>query len=411
MVDLVQIGDVSRRSDILSIRHTARRPVPWLHVRPAVAVAQCAADVLAFLLAIALAELVSEGVVALIDPDVKVAVFHRLTAAVVAEIAALAIGMLFLLGVRGHYQRRMPLFSGLSDLLACGGIGLLLSAMLQFTSGAPDVWLLVGVACTLFPMSAVSLRWLSRIILACVGQWRIPLGGAGAGQVSHQSGVALRAFQKLGSAIVWRRLVRPTWRDAKATSDVLTAGVLLLVLVPVFAVIAVLVKCDGGPIFYAHTRIGAGGRRFGCMKFRSMSQDSDAILARILRDDPERAQEWAATQKLRDDPRVTRIGALLRKTSLDEIPQLLNVLLLDMSLVGPRPIVEKEMTHYGLNIEYYLKVRPGITGLWQVSGRSDTTYAQRVQLDSWYVNNWTPWEDFLIICKTVPAVLNRRGAV
>jgi Undecaprenyl-phosphate galactose phosphotransferase WbaP len=210
--------------------------------------------------------------------------------------------------------------------------------------------------------------------------------------------------------VVRNSLSRPVIRLAKIAFDVTLALLLLIVMLPVFLVIAVLVKRDGGPAFYAHRRVGANGRRFGCLKFRSMAVNADVLLERVLRESPERAAEWEATQKLRDDPRVTRIGAFLRKTSLDEIPQLINVLRLEMSLVGPRPIVESEMRHYGRDIAFYLQVRPGVTGLWQISGRSDTSYAERVMLDTSYVRSWSLVGDMVILAKTAPAVLARRGA-
>lgn len=204
---------------------------------------------------------------------------------------------------------------------------------------------------------------------------------------------------------------QPMARAAKMALDLVGAASLVLFVSPVLLAIAVLVKLDSGPVFFGHSRVGAGGRRFRCLKFRSMRVDSAAVLDHLLRTDSAAAIEWAATQKLRRDPRVTRIGAWLRKTSLDELPQLFNILRLEMSLVGPRPIVEEELRHYGEDIAYYYETRPGLTGLWQVSGRSDTSYRQRVRLDTWYVKNWTLWHDIAILAKTVPAVLNRTGAV
>lgn len=200
-------------------------------------------------------------------------------------------------------------------------------------------------------------------------------------------------------------------RAVKAFFDVTAAALLIAFLAPVLLAIAVAVKLDGGPVLFAHTRIGAGDRRFRCLKFRSMRPDSAAVLQRLLDTDPDAAMEWAATQKLRYDPRVTRVGSWLRKTSLDELPQLLNVLRLEMSLVGPRPIVAEEIHHYGPEIEAYFATRPGVTGLWQVSGRSTTTYQERVRLDAYYVRNWSLWQDALILARTVPAVLKRTGAV
>ncbi|MFT8247075.1 exopolysaccharide biosynthesis polyprenyl glycosylphosphotransferase [Roseomonas sp. BN140053] len=205
-------------------------------------------------------------------------------------------------------------------------------------------------------------------------------------------------------------LSRPVSRAVKVVFDVTVTSLGLLLLLPLLAIIAVLVKRDGGPVFFAHTRIGASGRPFKCLKFRSMVLDSDAALQQVLRTDPKARAEWNETQKLRDDPRITWIGRYLRRTSLDELPQLFNVLRLEMSLVGPRPIVEAEVARYDADIAYYYQTRPGLTGLWQISGRTETSYAQRVQLDSWYVKNWTLWHDLVILLRTVPAVLKSRGA-
>ena len=215
-------------------------------------------------------------------------------------------------------------------------------------------------------------------------------------------------------AVLWSyrdNLQQPVARVAKLAIDLGGALAMLVVLAPVFALIAAAVKLDGGTVLYAHRRIGAGGRSFPCLKFRSMVPDSDAVLARLLTTDAAAADEWAATHKLRGDPRVTWIGRILRQTSLDELPQLFNVLRLEMSLVGPRPIVQAEVHRYGDDIHHYYATRPGLTGLWQVSGRSDTGYKQRVQLDTWYVKNWSLWNDITILARTVPAVLKRKGAV
>ena len=200
-------------------------------------------------------------------------------------------------------------------------------------------------------------------------------------------------------------------RVLKTWLDLVGAASLVLVLSPLLLAIALMVKLDGGPVFYLHPRVGAGGRRFFCLKFRSMHQRSAEMLEHMLRTDAVAAIEWAATQKLRHDPRITRIGGFLRQTSLDELPQLFNVLRLEMSLVGPRPIVDNEIERYGDHIAYYYATRPGLTGLWQVSGRSSMTYRQRVQLDTHYVENWTLWLDAMILAKTVPAVLKRTGAI
>ena len=203
----------------------------------------------------------------------------------------------------------------------------------------------------------------------------------------------------------------PVARAAKLALDVAGAALLLLLLAPAMLIIAALVRRDGGPVFYAQPRIGRGGRLFGCLKFRTMVMNGDEVLRETLARDPRAAVEWEASQKLRDDPRVTAVGHFLRATSLDELPQLINVVRLDMSLVGPRPITEREAPRYGDEIAYYTAVRPGLTGLWQVSGRSDTSYARKVLLDSWYVRNWSFGQDIVILLKTIPAVVLRRGAM
>jgi undecaprenyl-phosphate galactose phosphotransferase len=171
-----------------------------------------------------------------------------------------------------------------------------------------------------------------------------------------------------------------------------------------------MVRRDGGPALFRHRRIGAGGRMFDCIKFRTMVVNADEVLRKKIKADAQVAAEWTATQKLRDDPRVTRIGSFLRRSSLDELPQLLNVLHGEMSLVGPRPIVQAEVARYGSDIEYYYAAKPGLTGLWQVSGRSDMSYARRIRLDVWYVRNWALWHDIAILFKTIPAVFLQRGA-
>lgn len=198
---------------------------------------------------------------------------------------------------------------------------------------------------------------------------------------------------------------------AKRALDILGAGTLLLLALPAFLVIAALVKLDGGRAFYAHERVGRGGRLFGCLKFRSMVMDSDRRLAALLASDPAARAEWEATRKLKNDPRVTWIGRVLRATSLDELPQLINVLKGDMSLVGPRPVQAAELAaFYGAAAQHYMAVRPGITGPWQVSGRSDTSYAQRVALDVAYVTHPSILTDVKILLRTPAAVLARRGA-
>lgn len=185
----------------------------------------------------------------------------------------------------------------------------------------------------------------------------------------------------------------------------------MIVILPVCAVIAAAIKLDSpGPIFFAHQRIGRDGKTFPCYKFRTMAVNAQELLEKYLASDPAIRQEWERDFKLKDDPRVTRVGRFLRKTSLDELPQIFNVLRGEMSLVGPRPIIKDEIAKYGDYINDFYLVRPGITGLWQVSGRSDVDYENRVQLDSWYVRNWSLWLDMMLLMRTVGVVVRGKGA-
>jgi lipopolysaccharide/colanic/teichoic acid biosynthesis glycosyltransferase len=193
--------------------------------------------------------------------------------------------------------------------------------------------------------------------------------------------------------------------------NVALAVVALIFLAPVMVAVALAVFLqDGGPVVFAHRRIGRGGRYFYCLKFRSMAIDAEQRLAGLLATDPVARAEWERDHKLRNDPRVTRLGAFLRKTSLDELPQLFNVLRGEMSLVGPRPIVDAEIPKYGRRFVSYCAVKPGITGLWQVSGRNDTSYRSRVAMDCLYAKQRNVLMDGFIIAATVPAVLMRRGS-
>lgn len=203
----------------------------------------------------------------------------------------------------------------------------------------------------------------------------------------------------------------PKGGSVKRAFDVVAASVLLFCALPAMFFIAVIMfSTDRGPVFFAHERIGHKGRRFRCLKFRSMVVDSQEALTRHLEMFPHAKAEWEATQKLRNDPRVTKIGRFLRETSLDELPQLINVIRGDMSLVGPRPIVHAEMARYAGDIVAYAATRPGITGLWQVSGRSDIDYEQRVQLDAQYVREWSFLGDIMILLRTIKVVLSRTGS-
>jgi lipopolysaccharide/colanic/teichoic acid biosynthesis glycosyltransferase len=229
-----------------------------------------------------------------------------------------------------------------------------------------------------------------------------------ASAVAHPMMASQGGFSLAPSGAGLAEALRPA---AKRAMDIAGAATLLLLCLPVFLALAALVRMDGGGAFYAHPRVGRGGRLFGCVKFRSMVVDSDRRLAELLERDPSARAEWEATRKLRQDPRVTWVGRFLRATSLDELPQLINVLKGEMSLVGPRPVIMAELTtYYGAAAGHYLAVRPGLTGPWQVSGRSDTTYAQRVALDVGYVTQPSLWNDVKILLRTPLAVIARRGA-
>lgn len=203
----------------------------------------------------------------------------------------------------------------------------------------------------------------------------------------------------------------PLGGHLKRVVDITLASIGLIVLSPLMLLIVAAMKLsDPGPIVFGHRRIGYDGRYFSCYKFRSMAVNSAELLQDLLHTDKAARLEWESTQKLRNDPRVTRLGKVLRETSLDELPQLINVLKGDMSLVGPRPIVDAEVHRYAHRFGAYKGGRPGLTGLWQVSGRSNTSYAARVKYDSVYARRWSLWLDLAILFRTVIVVLRRNGS-
>ncbi|HCL6410722.1 TPA: undecaprenyl-phosphate galactose phosphotransferase WbaP, partial [Klebsiella pneumoniae] len=208
---------------------------------------------------------------------------------------------------------------------------------------------------------------------------------------------------------VQQNLAKLSSRTLKRLFDIIASIAIIILLSPVLLYISRQVKKDGGPAIYGHERIGKDGKPFKCLKFRSMVTNSKDVLNELLQNDPEAKREWDTTFKLKNDPRITKIGAVLRRTSLDELPQLFNVLKGEMSLVGPRPIITAELERYNEEVDYYLLSKPGMTGLWQVSGRSDVDYETRVYLDAWYVKNWSMWNDIAILFKTVGVVLKKDG--
>jgi len=197
----------------------------------------------------------------------------------------------------------------------------------------------------------------------------------------------------------------------KRIFDIVMAAAAIALLSPLFAMLALMMKLsDRGPVFYAHRRIGQNGNVFYCLKFRTMVMNGDEVLARHFAENPKARAEWLTTRKLQHDPRITRIGQILRKLSLDELPQVFNILVGHMSVVGPRPVVKDELEMYGPAADCYLRSRPGLTGLWQVSGRNDLSYGTRVAFDRYYVENWSFLSDIKIIVLTVPAILASRGS-
>ena len=205
--------------------------------------------------------------------------------------------------------------------------------------------------------------------------------------------------------------VAPTSAALWRMFDIVVAAGILIVALPFLMILAaVMYLSDPGPLFFVHRRLGFRGQFFGCMKFRSMKVNGDQILREHLAKSPEARREWEETHKLKDDPRVTAIGAIVRKLSLDEFPQLINVLRGEMSIVGPRPIVEAEVARYGRFFEHYCAVKPGLTGLWQISGRNETTYRERIELDVSYVSRKSLALDTWLLIKTVQAVLFALGS-
>ncbi len=208
-------------------------------------------------------------------------------------------------------------------------------------------------------------------------------------------------------------LAEPLNNLTKRMFDYLVGGMLSLFLIVPLAIISLLIRLTSpGPSIYRQSRIGKGGRPFLCYKFRTMYRDADERLQGILDADPKAREEWAEYRKLKDDPRITPVGSFLRKTSLDELPQILNILKGEMSLVGPRPVTQEEIErYYKDSADLCFSVLPGITGLWQVSGRSNTSFGYRISLDSWYVRNWNLWLDIVILLKTVFVVVKKEGAI
>ena len=221
----------------------------------------------------------------------------------------------------------------------------------------------------------------------------------------------MRQVKLAGSSALHSGARHPVGGRYKRFLDITMAVAAILSLSPLLVMLAALVKfSDGGRVFYGHRRIGRNGRSFYCLKFRTMVENGDEVLVSHFASNPRSREQWDSTRKLQNDPRVTNVGQVLRKLSLDELPQVFNILAGDMSFVGPRPVMEDELELYGPAIECYLQSRPGLTGLWQISGRNDVSYRTRVDLDRHYVENWSFVRDLKILVMTLPAVLSSRGS-
>jgi undecaprenyl-phosphate galactose phosphotransferase len=207
------------------------------------------------------------------------------------------------------------------------------------------------------------------------------------------------------------RIQTPFGMTLKRSMDILVSGLAILATSPLFFYLYFQIKKDGGPVFFGQKRVGRDGKLFTCWKYRTMVVDAEEKLKSILATDPDAAREWEIYGKLKEDPRIIpSVGHFIRRTSIDELPQLLNVLKGEMSLVGPRPMLPEQQAQYGDDLHNYTSVKPGITGLWQVSGRNEVSFEQRVYLDSWYVRNWSVWHDIVILFKTVRTLVKREGA-
>lgn len=221
---------------------------------------------------------------------------------------------------------------------------------------------------------------------------------------AEDAAVSMPAAASGGFDHVWQH---PLGGRPKRMADVAVAATALVLALPLMLAVALLIRLTGkGPVVFFHQRIGFNGRMFRCYKFRTMVIDAEERLETYLAGDPQAADEWRRARKLKRDPRLTVLGGLLRKSSLDELPQLFNILRGDMSCVGPRPVVAEELHRYGPVANDYLRTRPGLTGLWQVTGRDAVDYAGRVLLDAQYVRNWSMRADFAILLRTVGAVMN-----
>ena len=268
----------------------------------------------------------------------------------------------------------------------------------------------LGVDTLIFAMPYTRREQLERMVSVASENFRSVLIVPNLNGITN-SAVAPRDFAGTLAIEIKHNLLDPWSQRLKRALDLVGTVIGGVLISPLVFAIAVLIKLDTpGPAFYGHRRLGAAGEHFLCWKFRTMHVDAERLLDKHLQDSPILRAEWEQNQKLRDDPRVTRVGHFLRQTSLDELPQLWNVLRGEMSLTGPRPIVDAEVPKYGEVYKLYKRIRPGMSGLWQVGGRSDTSYVERVEMDSYYVRNWSVWLDLIILARTIKIVVLGEGA-
>ena len=268
----------------------------------------------------------------------------------------------------------------------------------------------LGVDTVIFAMPYTRREQLARMVGMASESFRYVLIVPNLNGITN-SAVAPRDFAGTLAIEIKQNLLDPWSQRLKRALDLVGTVIGGPLVSPLLFAITVLIKLDSpGPAFYGHRRLGAAGKHFLCWKFRTMHLNAERLLDEHLQNNPVLRAEWEQNQKLRDDPRVTRVGRLLRQTSLDELPQLWNVLRGEMSLTGPRPIVDVEVPKYGEVYKLYKRIKPGMSGFWQVSGRSETSYAERVEMDSYYVRNWSVWLDIFILARTVKSVVLSRGA-
>jgi len=330
------------------------------------------------------------------------------------------LGIMFFLMRFQHYSDRRPFWDELGDVLRLvSSLALLDMTLVAITrwNSSRLWWLIVwGLAV----LTIVWGRMLTRFVLQQWGLWIRPTIIIGHGENATEAAIALQSEPRMGFEVAgYVDVDQPqpqltlngrTLKNIQELEKLAALPGIQWVIAPLMLCIAVALKLEGGSVFFAHVRVGKKGKRFNCFKFRSMVPNADQALTNLLESNPDLQAQWHKEHKLKDDPRISPLGEFLRRTSMDELPQLFNVLKNEMSLVGPRPIVEEELEKYGLEKSYYLMVRPGMTGLWQVSGRNDVDYDTRVYLDAWYVKNWSLWYDLAILVKTFKVVLLRRGA-